>query len=88
MKQELGLAHFEGRSWNVLHHHVLLTMIAFCFLQFLRLGDKKGAQAGATASAQPAGGAARADPASSESGELSTLRQNLPPEPAGMRVAK
>jgi SRSO17 transposase len=43
MKQELGLDHFEGRSWGGLHHHTLLTMIAFCFLQHLRLGGKKGA---------------------------------------------
>ena len=45
MKQELGLDHFEGRSWGGLHHHALLTMVAFCFLQHLRLGGKKGALA-------------------------------------------
>ena len=38
MKEELGLDHFEGRSWLGLHHHVLMTMIAFAFLQHLRLG--------------------------------------------------
>jgi SRSO17 transposase len=43
MKQELGLDHYEGRSWMGLHHHCLLTMIAFCFLQHLRLEGKKGA---------------------------------------------
>lgn len=43
MKQELGLDHFEGRSWRGLHHHTLLTMIAFAFLQHLRLGGKKRA---------------------------------------------
>ncbi len=43
MKQELGLDHFEGRLWCGLHHHALLTMTAFCFLQYLRLGGKKGA---------------------------------------------
>jgi len=41
MKQELGLDHYEGRSWPGLHHHVLLTLIAFGFLQHLRLGGKK-----------------------------------------------
>ncbi len=30
MKEELGLHHFEGRSWFGLHHHTVLTMIAFC----------------------------------------------------------
>jgi SRSO17 transposase len=33
LKEELGLDHFEGRSWLGLHHHTLLTMIAFAYLQ-------------------------------------------------------
>jgi SRSO17 transposase len=37
MKEELGLDHFEGRSWTGLHRHALLTMIAFAFLQHRRL---------------------------------------------------
>jgi SRSO17 transposase len=41
MKEELGLDHFEGRSWHGLHHHALLTMIAFAYLQHLRLRRKK-----------------------------------------------
>ncbi len=40
MKEELGLDHFKGRSWQGLHHHALMTMIAFAFLQHLRLGEK------------------------------------------------
>ncbi len=43
LKDELGLDHFEGRSWLGLHHHALLTMIAFAFLQHLRLGGKTAA---------------------------------------------
>jgi SRSO17 transposase len=43
MKEELGLDHFEGRSWWGLHHHALLTMIAFAFLQTLRLTENKDA---------------------------------------------
>jgi SRSO17 transposase len=43
MKEELGLDHFEGRSWWGLHHHALLTMIAFTFLQTLRLTENKDA---------------------------------------------
>ncbi|MHB1223326.1 MAG: IS701 family transposase [Gemmatimonadaceae bacterium] len=39
MKEELGLDHFEGRTWLGLHHHVLLTMISFAFLQHLRLRE-------------------------------------------------
>jgi SRSO17 transposase len=41
MKEELGLDHFEGRSWNGLAHHTLLAMIAFAFLQHLRLRENK-----------------------------------------------
>jgi SRSO17 transposase len=41
MKEELGLGHYEGRSWQGLHHHALMTMISFAFLQHLRLGGKK-----------------------------------------------
>jgi hypothetical protein len=29
MKEELGLDHFEGRSWHGLHRHALMTMIAY-----------------------------------------------------------
>src|SRR5260370_3171274 len=29
MKEELGLDHFEGRSWQGLHRHALMTMIAY-----------------------------------------------------------
>jgi SRSO17 transposase len=45
MKEELGLDHFEGRSWQGLHRHALMVMIAFAFLQHRRLiaaaGKKK-----------------------------------------------
>ena len=37
LKQEVGLAHFEGRSWQGLHHHAVLCMVALTFLQWLRL---------------------------------------------------
>ncbi len=39
MKEELGLDHFEGRSWHGLHHHAVLVMIALAFLQHLRLAS-------------------------------------------------
>ncbi|MBS1035910.1 IS701 family transposase [Gluconobacter cerinus] len=44
LKEELGLDHFEGRSWSGLHRHALMTMIAYAFLQSRRLkaaGRKK-----------------------------------------------
>ena len=37
LKEELGLDHFEGRSWQSLHRHALMTMIAYAFLQYRRL---------------------------------------------------
>ena len=41
-KNELGLDHYETRSWKGWHHHVTLTMLAHHFLVRLRLrlGDK------------------------------------------------
>lgn len=41
MKEELGLDHFEGRSWQGLHRHALMTMIAYAFLQHQRLNKAK-----------------------------------------------
>jgi SRSO17 transposase len=33
MKEELGLDHFEGRSWAGWHHHVTLVLLAHLFLR-------------------------------------------------------
>src|SRR5919107_3321527 len=53
LKEELGLDHFEGRSWRGLHRHTLMTLIAYLFLQHLRLqvarGGKKKSQRATTA---------------------------------------
>jgi SRSO17 transposase len=43
MKEELGLDHFEGRSWRGWHHHVTLVMLAYAFLASARRAGKKGA---------------------------------------------
>jgi SRSO17 transposase len=45
LKEELGLDHFEGRSWAGLHHHALLAQIAFAFLQHLRLRELRSQRA-------------------------------------------
>ena len=42
LKEELGLDHFEGRSWRGLHRHALMTMIAYAFLQNRRLAAASG----------------------------------------------
>ncbi|MET9695030.1 IS701 family transposase [Streptomyces sp. NPDC006514] len=39
MKQALGLAHFEGRTWNGWHHHVTLVSVAHAFCTLLRLAQ-------------------------------------------------
>ena len=41
LKEELGLDHFEGRSWQGLHRHALMTMIAYAFLQNRRLSTAR-----------------------------------------------
>jgi SRSO17 transposase len=41
LKEELGLDHFEGRSWQGLHRHALMTMIAYAFLQHRRLSTAR-----------------------------------------------
>jgi SRSO17 transposase len=82
LKDELGLGHFEGRSWRGLHHHTLLCQLAFAFLQHLRLGGKKRrhpARARAAAAAEPA-----RDPAA-HPGRANPRPAALPPLPAALR---
>lgn len=61
MKEELGLDHFEGRSWHGLHHHGVMVMMALAFLQHLRLNSTPEREKNApepewpTATADPAG---------------------------------
>jgi SRSO17 transposase len=67
LKGELGLGHFEGRSWTGLHRHALMTCIAFAWLQHLRLagqhltgpGKNAGSGSGTATVAEPAGRAPR-----------------------------
>ena len=46
LKGELGLGHFEGRSWTGLHRHALMTCIAYAFLQHLRLAEHRRSDRG------------------------------------------
>src|SRR5207247_10736406 len=65
LKEELGLDHFEGRSWTGLHRHALMTMIAYAFLQSRRLtaaGRKKKSRGPATATKHASRQASNARP--------------------------
>jgi SRSO17 transposase len=57
LKEELGLDHFEGRSWTGLHRHSLMTMIAYAFLQSRRLqvAGRKKKSLGTAAATEHAG---------------------------------
>ena len=78
LKEELGLDHFEGRSWTGLHRHALMTMIAYAFLQSRRLkqagGGKKNPRTAATA--KPAG-----DPTGNPLGPRTAAANPLPALP-------
>jgi SRSO17 transposase len=80
MKEELGLDHLECRNWTALRHHTVLTMIALCFLQHVRLGEKKGRRqrlVRATSAANPA-----SDPAPDREGAARNHRaMSLLPHP-------
>ena len=41
LKQELGLGHFEGRSWRGFHHHATLCVAAYAFLLAQRIAAPK-----------------------------------------------
>jgi SRSO17 transposase len=48
LKEELGLDHFEGRSWRGFHHHAAMTLLAYGFLLLERhrmTGERQRAKA-------------------------------------------
>jgi SRSO17 transposase len=83
LKDELGLDHFEGRSWRGLHHHALLCLLAFAFLQHLRLGGKKRRHLAPARSTAPAEPARRPAP---HPGGAHPRAPALPPLPAALRA--
>jgi SRSO17 transposase len=83
LKDELGLDHFEGRSWRGLHHHALLCLLAFAFLQHLRLGGKKPRH---PARARPAAWAEPARGAPADRGRVHPRAALLPALPAALRA--
>ena len=71
LKEELGLDHFEGRSWTGLHRHALMTMIAYAFLQSRRLKQ-------ATREKKNPGPATAAEPSSDPRGPPRHIRTAAP----------
>jgi SRSO17 transposase len=67
LKQELGLGHFEGRSWTGLHRHALMTCLAVAYLQHLRLAGQRPAGSGKNGASR-SGSATIAPPARHPSG--------------------
>ncbi len=56
-KTELGMAHYAVRQYPGWHHHILMTMLAHCFLWHLKLRlGKKSARADGIAAAEALGG--------------------------------
>lgn len=52
LKQEFGLAHYEGRGWRGFHHHATLCIAAYAFLIRERL-SQEGAKKNAARSEAP-----------------------------------
>ncbi len=87
LKGELGLGHFEGRSWTGLHRHALMTCIAYAYLQHLRLagqnragpGENAPPRSGTATIAKPARGAPRH--------HCEAVRPNRPARPVSLLQA-
>ncbi len=65
MKQALGLAHFEGRTWQGWHHHVtpVSAAHAFCTLQRITRSPKETASGASTGSPPSCSYSSRSGPA-------------------------
>jgi SRSO17 transposase len=85
LREELGLDHFEGRSWHGLHRHALMTMIAYAYLQTRRLAEASGGKKNPPRAAQadPARDPSRRSrhPRSRAALSMPALLANLPHSP-------
>ena len=53
LKQEFGLAHYEGRGWRGFHHHATLSIAAYAFLLAVRLSQSSSKKPCLTRNAFP-----------------------------------
>jgi SRSO17 transposase len=98
LKQELGLDHFEGRSWRGLHHHATLCIAAYGFLISEREtippsgpgSPRRGAQSALPTGYRPRGAAAETRTAHpqlhSDNAPKADLRPR--PDPAAMSMLR
>jgi SRSO17 transposase len=83
LEEELGLDHFEGRTWLGLHHHALMTLISFAFLQHLRLEEIRGRGENAAQPRRPTAAVPAGDPPRA----ARATRRRLPALPNVQRAA-
>ena len=87
LKDDLGLDHFEGRTYHGWAHHVVLTAVAFTFLQIERGRDHRRAQT--HAARRPRLGARDHGPALRHPQSAAPLdARQLPPKRAASKVTK
>ena len=80
LKSELGLAHFEGRSWRGFHHHATLCIAAYGFLIRERAAIPPSTPGGAKHLAYPSVPDPKAPPIRPErhiENSIATIRRQL-----------
>lgn len=82
LKQEVGLGHFEGRSWRGFHHHATLCIAAYAFLISERLAIPPSGPSCAISSQAPAvprGSRSRRSAAENRTSHPQLDRHDAPP---------
>ena len=79
LKDELGLDHYEGRSWQGFHHHVALVTAAFVFLRQEQARLRRRAQKKPAAAHVAAGASKPTGRAHPPERPLSMVSHLLPP---------
>lgn len=79
LKDELGLDHFEGRSWQGFHHHVALVTAAFGFLRQEQARLRRRAQKKPVAAHAAAGAAQPVSRPHPSERTMSVVPHPLPP---------